>query len=124
MIIPSNDAFIANEDRLAYPLFDKEGNFISADFIVPGSAVMDAGTEVNDEMPVNAAGVGLPEMFMPDTGVDEDAAIHQHPGYIRGGNILSNPMFANADFTTPGYQIARIKIEAVSVPPQGCIYLS
>lgn len=88
------------------------------------SAVMDAGTEVNDEMPVNAAGVGLPEMFMPDTGVDEDAAIHQHPGYIRGGNILSNPMFANADFTTPGYQIARIKIEAVSVPPQGCIYLS
>lgn len=124
MVLPSNDAFIANEDRLAHQIFNNQGSFVGADLIVLGSEVLDAGTEVNDELPENAAGAAPPELFTPDTGVDENGIIHRHPGHIPGGNILSNPMFANADFTAPGYQIARITVSEVSVPQEGCILLS
>ncbi len=49
MVIPSNDAFIANLNARAYEMFDRAGNFrgpISID--VYGRDVWDAGAEVND----------------------------------------------------------------------------
>jgi hypothetical protein len=48
----------------------------------------------------------------PDTGVDENGVAHFHPGFlpVGSGGILDDPMFANADFTQPGYEVARITI--------------
>jgi hypothetical protein len=50
MIIPSNDAFSANGDPQAHPIFDVGGTFVATDFVVPGTDALDAGTEVNDEI--------------------------------------------------------------------------
>jgi hypothetical protein len=113
MVIPSNDAFIANGNPTAIPIFDAAGNFVGGSFVVLGSMVWDAGTEVNDEVPMNTAFLG---QMVPNTGVTENGVVMPHPGFIPGGNILSNPMFANADFTTPGYMMAEITIQAIPEP--------
>jgi hypothetical protein len=113
MIIPSNDAFIANGNPVAHEIFDASGNFLGADFIVLGSAVLDAGTEVNDEIPVNTAFLG---QTVPDTGTDENGVVQLHPGFIPGGNILT--MFPSADFTAGGYQVARISVTATPAVPE------
>lgn len=114
MFFPSNDAFIADENPIE--IFDPEGNFLGADLIISGSQVWDAGTELNDEsldnVPFTLAQIAQ--------GVEENGTIRQHPGFQPpgSGGVLdaSNGLFANADFTAPGYQVARIKIERVSVP--------
>lgn len=113
MIIPSNDAFIANENPIAYRIFDNSGNFLGADFFVTGSMVLDAGTEVNDELPLNTAFLG---QVTPDTGVAENGVVGPHPGFLPDGNILNNPQFANADFTREGYPVAHIRVAPVPLP--------
>lgn len=120
MIVPSNDFFIANGNPLAFELFDSMGRFISNSgtpgvfrFLVLGSMVLDAGTEVNDELPENTAFFG---QSMPNTGVDENGVIELATGFIPGGPILSDPRFANADFTAAGYQIALFEITVVPEP--------
>jgi hypothetical protein len=112
MVIPSNDAFVANGNPLAFQIFDAAGMFLGADFIVLGSQILDAGTEANDEVPANTAFFG---QMTPNTGVDENGVIHSHPGLLPAGSggILDDPMFANADFTAQGYQAVRIRITAV-----------
>ena len=115
MILPSNDAFIANGNPEAFRIFDEEGNFIGADFLVLGNQVLDAGTEVNDEAEESTAFLG---QTVPNTGVEENGVVQIHPGFIEGGRILSSSDFANADFTTDGYQIARITITAEGIEPQ------
>ena len=123
MIIPSNDAFIANGDPLVHSLFDADGNFVGAEFIVAGGEVLDAGTEVNDELVENTAFFSQAEA---NTGVDENGTVELHPGFIPGGRILSEDgttegapaAFTGADFTADGYQVVRITVEEVtSVPP-------
>ncbi|NJN04451.1 MAG: PEP-CTERM sorting domain-containing protein [Leptolyngbyaceae cyanobacterium SL_1_1] len=113
MIIPSNDAFIANGNPLAHQIFDDMGNFLGADFTVLGSQVLDGGTEVNDEAEFSTAFLG---QATPDTGIDENGVVELHPGFVPGGRILSTPRFAEADFTTAGYEVARIKVEKVPEP--------
>jgi hypothetical protein len=115
MIIPSNDAFIANGNPLAFQIFDAGGNFLGANFVVLGSMVNDAGTEVNDEVPANTAFFG---QMTPNTGVTEGGVVMIHGGFLPpgSGGILDSPMFANADFTAPGYQAARISVELVPEP--------
>lgn len=76
MIIPSNDAFIANLNPLAYELFDSQGNFVgSRQITIYGRDVYDAGTEVNNAVSGGAA-------FSPGSGdgVDENGVIHMHEG--------------------------------------------
>ena len=107
MIIPSNDFFIANGNERAHQIIDENGNFIGADFIVAGSNILDAGTEVNDELPENTAFFG---QQTPNTGVDENGVVQIAEGFIPGGNILSSDDFFNADFTAPDYQAARIQV--------------
>jgi hypothetical protein len=123
MVIPSNDAFVGNDDPMTWQIFDDEGNFVGADFFIAGSAIYDAGTEVNDEIPEHTAFFG---QTMPDTGVDENGVVHMHPGYLGSyGNpgdyqsILGDPMFAGADFTLPNYPVARVTI----VPAPGAAAL-
>ncbi|MEM9266863.1 MAG: spondin domain-containing protein [Cyanobacteria bacterium P01_F01_bin.13] len=128
MVIPSNDAFIANGDPLAFEIFDDAGNFLGADFIVPGSGVLDGGTEVNDELPFSTAFLG---QQTPNTGTDENGVVELHEG-LTVGTILSTtdssalnglPLnFTGADFTALGYQVARIRVEQVEdVPEPGTI---
>ena len=107
MILPSNDFFVANGNELAHEIFDEDGNFIGVDFVVSGSAVLDAGTEVNDELPETTAFFG---QSAPDTGTPEDGVVQLAEGFIPGGRILSEPRFAEADFTASGYEVVRITI--------------
>jgi PEP-CTERM motif len=118
MVVPSNDAFIANDNPRAFRIFDDSSNFIPTSFVILGSNVLDAGSEVNDENRFNAAGVGPTPLldFRPNTGIDENGLVRVHPGLIPGGNILGSPNFANANFKASGYQVARITISKVPEP--------
>lgn len=113
MTVPSNDAFVGNDDPLQHMIFDGDGNFVGADFFITGAMIYDAGTEVNDEIPMNTAFFG---QAAPDTGDDEGGVVHMHPGYLGSfGNpgtpsILADPMFAGADFTLPGSPVARVTV--------------
>ncbi|MGF1494166.1 MAG: spondin domain-containing protein [Microcoleaceae cyanobacterium] len=107
MIVPSNDFFIANGNERAFQIVDEEGNFLGTDFVVLGENILDAGTEVNDEIPANTAFFG---QQTPDTGVDENGVVEIAEGFIPGGNILSSDDFFNADFTAEGYEVARIRV--------------
>lgn len=113
MVIPSNDAFVGNDNSRQHRLFSNAGVFVGMDFIVLGSQVWDAGTEVNDEIPMNTAFFG---QMAPNVGTPEGGVVGFHPGFNPGGNILSSAMFANADFTAPNFQLARISVEAVPEP--------
>ncbi len=133
MVIPSNDAFIANGNPFAHEIFDDAGNFLGADFIVLGNEVLDGGTEVNDELPFSTAFLG---QAAPNTGTDENGVVTEHPG-LTVGNILGTtdssalnglPLnFTGADFTAPDYQVARFRVELVEdvvedVPEPGTIF--
>jgi hypothetical protein len=115
MVVPSNDAFIANGNPLAFQIFSAGGAFLAADFIVLGSMVNDAGTEVNDEIPMNTALFG---QVTPNTGVNQNGVVMIHPGFLPSGSggILDAAMFAGADFKVPDYQVARIQVEVVPEP--------
>ena len=112
MILPSNDAFIANGSPLAHKVFDDDGNFVAEDFLVFGpNAVNDAGTEVNDEIPANTAFFG---QTVPNTGVTENNPIITHPGFNARftGGILDDPRFRNGDFSLAGYPFLRVSFRA------------
>jgi hypothetical protein len=109
MIVPSNDAFIANEDPKAHKIIDDQGNFLGAEILVLGSEVHDAGTEVNDEAPFHAVGAG--PILIHNAGVVENGTVKLHEGYKPGGSILTNPAFANANFKVGGYRVARITVK-------------
>jgi hypothetical protein len=118
MVIPSNDAFIGNDN--AIEIFDAGGNFLGKKIImILGAQVWDAGTEVNTEMDaafINQAADG--------DGVAEGGVVGLHVGFIDsvgnpGGNPIilggSNGLGANfdsvgADFTLPYAVVARITI--------------
>jgi Ca2+-binding RTX toxin-like protein len=107
MLLPSNDFFVANGNERAHRIFDEQGNFLGADFIILGSNVLDAGTEINDEIPANTAFFG---QQTPNTGISENGVVTLAEGFIPGGAILNDPRFANGDFTAMGYQVARIRL--------------
>jgi hypothetical protein len=115
MFIPSNDAFIANDDPLAFPLFDASGNFIGVDFFLLGVDVHDAGSEVNTEIPAQTGFFG---QMVPNTGLDEMGVVMLHEGFlpVAAGGILADPMFENADFTRDGYPVAQIRVSVVPLP--------
>ena len=117
MIIPSNDFCIANGNPRAHAVFDEDGNFVAADFFVSGSETLDAGTEVNDELPANTAFFG---QAAPNTGVDENGLIgtlgsdlpaigFAAPG---SGGILDAGRFRMADFLAPGYPLVKVSFAA------------
>lgn len=113
MILPSNDAFVANGDPTAIEIIDENGNFLGANFLIAGNEVLDAGTEVNDEAVESTAFFG---QTVPNTGIEENGVVATHPGFIPNGRILSAPQFANGDFTAPGYQVGRVTITTNDVP--------
>jgi hypothetical protein len=109
MVLPSNDAFVANDDPMSLPVFDGSGAFMGLDVVIGGNQVFDAGTEINDEIPAHTAFLG---QMTPDTGVSENGVIAPHGGFnpMGSGGILDDPMFAMADFAQPGYPLMRITV--------------
>ena len=122
MVIPSNDGFIANDDPMAIELFDAFGKFKGEQTIlILGTAVYDAGTELNNEM--DAAFLN---QSAPDTGTTTSEAVRRHPGFIGSftnaapgedpvilGAYIDPGIFidpAAADFTRPGAVVAEITI--------------
>lgn len=104
MVIPSNDAFVANGLARRHRLFDASGEFVAENFTITGAAVLDAGTEVNDELPENTAALA---QAAPDTGVTENGVVRSHAGFASGGNVLA--AIPGGDFTQPGYELARVE---------------
>lgn len=113
MVVPSNDAFIGNANARQFQLFDAQGHFFGLNYTFTGGQVRDAGTEVNDEIPMNTARLG---QTTPNTGTTENGVVRPHAGYISGGNILT--AFKGADFTQPGYNVARLEVTAVPAVPE------
>ncbi len=118
MVLPSNDAFIANGNPLTHQIFNGAGAFFATDFTVTGAEVLDAGTEVNDELPANTAFFG---QASPDTGVDENGLVGAHPGFLTAatGTILDDPNFAAADFTQVGYEMLSVSFSVETTPSLG-----
>jgi hypothetical protein len=119
MVIPSNDAFIGNDDPDELELFDSAGRLIERAgdnaYIVTGDEVWDAGTETNDEIPANTAALAQAN---PNTGVTENGVIRQHPGFqgsSRLGGAVGNVLAAHpgGDFTLPGAELMRIEITSL-----------
>ncbi len=122
MMLPSNDAFIGNEDPVFFDVFDNAGNFSGLDITVRGNQVWDAGTEVNDEFtgPEPPATIA-PGQAAPDTGTAENGTVALHPGFLGSerlggevGGILNEDARPDADFTTQNnganFEIARITV--------------
>lgn len=118
MVLPSNDFCISNGNPKAHQLFDEEGQFVAQSFFVAGNEALDAGTEVNDEVPANTAFFGQQS---PNTGIDENGNIGtlgsdliNLGGFLpRGsGGILDNPRFREADFTQAGYSFLKFKFNS------------
>lgn len=114
MVIPSNDAFIANGDPMAHQVFSG-GALGALDFTVTGAEVLDAGTEMNDEVPANTAFFG---QMAPDTGTTTADNVELHPGFMAAGmgGILDDPMFAGADFTAMGYETLAVSVSEGPAP--------
>ena len=114
MVIPSNDAFIGNDDPMAFEIFDATGAFAGPlDIIVAGSWIWDAGTELND-------GLGAAFSALGGTSTDENELIGAHTGLgvLLGSMTVAGTVIdpVTGDFTQPGYQLARISIKEVPEP--------
>jgi len=121
MLIPTNDAFIGNDDAMAYSLFDADDKFVGLDILVVGENVWDSGTELN-------TGYGAPFLVGANAQArqDENGVVGQHSGLevlsgglaIFGGNTPAGYTIdqAAADFTASGFNVARITVSQVPVP--------
>lgn len=112
MVLPSNDAFVSNGNPEAHRLIRPNGRPDCVEFVVKGSEVLDAGTEVNDELPENTAFLA---QMAPNTGEDQNGVVGLHPGFKEGRNILT--AFPGGDFTLPGYEM--MKVEVILKEKQG-----
>ncbi|MEM9301315.1 MAG: spondin domain-containing protein [Pseudomonadota bacterium] len=126
MILPSNDAFVANGNPTRFEIFDENGELTGpVTFVIYGERVWDAGTEANTESDAaffNQAG--------PNEGEATADGISLHPGFNgSAGNPDGTPVVflggtsnpgiffdaTAADFTLPAYQIARITVAPATV---------
>lgn len=111
MVLPSNDAFVGNDDPVSIPIFDGGGNFVAANLFVIGAEIFDAGTEVNDELPANTAFFG---QEVANTGTAEGGVVAAHAGFnAKGtGGILDDSSYSEGDFTETGYPVLKLRFAA------------
>jgi hypothetical protein len=127
MLIPTNDAFIGNDNATAYSLFDMDDNFVGLDILVLGSNVWDSGTKLN-------TGFGSPFLVGAngEARQDENGVVAQHTGLtvldgglaIFGGSTPAGYTIdqAAADFTAQGFEVARITVNQVPVPASAGLF--
>jgi hypothetical protein len=111
MVIPTNDAFIGNDNGMAFEVFDSMGNFHGPITIeVFAGNVWDAGTEVND-------GQGAPFNTAGGTSTPELLSVRIHPG-LNVYDGINTP--AGTTINTSGFSsstpIARFTLSAVPEP--------
>ena len=127
MVIPSNDAFVANGDPMAHRLFDDNGDFLGPISItVFGNEILDAGTEDNTE-----EDAAFLNQSAPDTGMTSNGVVSTHPGFngsvgnaagtpqnILGGTAASGDVIdvTQGDFSRSNYQLLRITISSATTP--------
>lgn len=101
-------------------MVDAAGRFVGTEFVLTGEDVRDAGTELNDEAPMNAASFG---QVLADIGVPTDGVVADHPGHrpASEGGILAQPEFANADFDSADYEIAHVAVREAMGAAAGTI---
>lgn len=106
MILPSNDAFIANGNPMAHQIFDDEGNFTGPiSFVVYGAEVLDAGTEANTE-----SDAAFLNQSAPDTGEATAGTVELHPGFNgSAGNPNATPINILGATVPPGTTIDAVK---------------
>ncbi|MEO1238431.1 MAG: spondin domain-containing protein [Pseudomonadota bacterium] len=76
MVIPSNDAFIGNDDPFAYRIFDAAGEFAGPVSIsIFGGNIWDAGTEVNFDNGSGAGAAFAVNGGPPGSGTPENGVI-------------------------------------------------
>ena len=98
--------------------FNDSGQFVAKDFIVAGSEVLDAGTEINDELASNTAFLN---QTAPNTGSDENGVVTLSSGFASPGElsypngVLNHPAFGNADFTAEGARILQFSFRYVDL---------
>lgn len=111
MVLPSNDAFIANGNPKELEVFDANGQFARGRSFEIGTGYLDAGTEVNDELPATTAFFG---QAAPNTGADENGVVTLHPGFNAPGTggILDDARYSESDFRATGYPGLKIRLEA------------
>ena len=127
MIIPSNDAFLATtDDPQGEAIFDAFGNFLGpVEILRSGDDVLDAGTEVNNEL-----GAAFLNQTALDEGTPEGGTVLPHPGFngsagnpdgtpvnVLGGTTASGATIdpAIADFTQdPAPELLRITVDLLS----------
>jgi hypothetical protein len=111
MVIPSNDAFIGNEDPLAYRIYQNDGTFAGPLTIdIVGSDIWDAGTEVNDTLGAAFSTIG-------GMASDEGGVLHAHSGLtnFEGTGTPAGSVGAGAA-PGPNTLVARITITQVPEP--------
>ncbi|MFY8136193.1 MAG: spondin domain-containing protein, partial [Aquimonas sp.] len=87
MVIPSNDAFVANGEPRQFEVFSEDGRFHPLHVRVTGGMVLDAGTEANTE--TDAAFLN---QSAPDAGTIEALGVRLHPGFNgSAGNPQGSP---------------------------------
>lgn len=131
MVIPSNDAFIGNENPMAVELFDSDGKFRGPITVeIRGANVWDAGTEANTE--TEAA---FFDQTAPNSGTTTGDPVASHVGFIGslgnpggtarilGGTSTAPPGISfdsvAADFTASQFALARITV--VPEPSTGAL---
>ena len=110
MIIPSNDAFIGNDNPMAYKVFESDGSFSGPLTInVLGGSIWDAGTELNDEMGAAFSALG-------GDSTDQGGVVAVHDGlddFIGTGTANGETINLAFAADTP---IARITVTQVPEP--------
>lgn len=111
MVIPSNDAFIGNDNPMAYEVFDALGNFNGPVIIeIFGDEIWDSGTEVNDTLGAAFSTIG-------GMSSDEGGTVALHAGLANfegTGTPVGNIGAGLAP--EPGELVARITIQQVPEP--------
>ena len=108
MIIPSNDAFIGNDNPFAYEIFDAAGAFTGISPIeVTLGDIWDAGTEVNN-------GIGAAFNAAGGVGTDQNGTISLlgDPSALFGQNTAAGTTIGSV----LGNSVATISVAAVPLP--------
>ena len=116
MLIPSNDAFIGNDDGQEYEVFDAAGNFNGPFTInIFGDELWDAGTETND-------GLGAPFSTNGGTSTPEALLVRQHPDglaiFVGTGTAAGTTIGQAIGLGDP---IASFSVSAIPEPASGLL---
>lgn len=110
MVIPSNDAFIGNDNATMFQIFDAAGNYTGpVTFDVFGAIIWDSGTEVNDTM-------GAAFSILGGTSSVENGVVPLHSGlanFLGSGTVAGTTIGSIPSGATP---IARFCISAIPEP--------